>query len=198
MIRAIFFDFYGVWVPDRFDEYLVQAEDFGPVIANELQGVVGRYFQGRATPAEVAQEFQLKLNRPDIDVEQFTLLESDVSPAVGDFMRELHSHFVKLGVLANLGVQEYQLLNSFNQHNQLFEAIISPYSLGLNVPLLSQEVFAAALQAIGEPPSSCLVITDNESYKKFAEGLGMATMEFEGLPKLRETLNQVLASEADS
>ena len=76
-------------------------------------------------------------------------------------------------------------MTSFNQHNQLFEAIVSPYSLGLNVPLLSQQVFAAALQAIGEPPQSCLVITGNDSYKKFAEDLGIATMQFEGLPKLR-------------
>lgn len=197
MIRAILFDFYGVWVPDRFSEYLSQAEELGPVVENELQGVVGRYFQGRAMPAEVAQAFSTRLNQPDIDVEQFTLLESDISPAVGDFMRELHGHFVKLGVLANLGVQENQLLNSFNQHSQLFEAIVSPYSLGMNVPLLSQEVFAAALQAIGEPPETCLVVTSDDSYKKFAESLGIITMDFEGLPKLREALEQELAKEAE-
>lgn len=197
MIRAIFFDFYGVWVPDRFSEYLAQAEGFGPVIANDLQGVVGRYFQGKLTPSDVAREFQIKLARPDIDSEQFTLLESDIAPAVGDFMRELHGHFVKLGVLANLGAQEYQLLDSFNRHSQLFEAIVSPLSLGLNVPLLSQEVFAGALQAIGEPPQSCLAITGNDSYKQFAEGLGMSALPFEGLPKLRETLQQILAQEAE-
>lgn len=197
MIRAVFFDFYGVWVPDRFGEYLAQAEELGPVIENELQGVVGRYFQGRATPAEVAQEFRTKLNQADIDVEQFTLLESEISPVVGDFMRELHGHFVKLGVLANLGAQEYRLLSDFNQHNQLFEAIVSPYSLGLNTPLLSQEVFAAALQAIGEPPQSCLAVTGNESYKKFAESLGITTMQFQGLPSLRQILEQELAKEAE-
>jgi FMN phosphatase YigB (HAD superfamily) len=197
MIRAVLFDFYGVWVPDRFGEYISQASELGPVVVNDLQGVVGRYFQGRATPAEVAQEFSVKLNRPDIDVEQFTLLESDISPAVGDFMRELHAHFVKLGVLADLGSQEYQLLNGFNQHNQLFEAIVSPYSLGMNVPLLSQEVFAAALQAIGEPPQSCLAVTGNDSYKRFAESLGIITMPFEGLPALRQTLEQELAKEAE-
>ena len=196
MIRAIFFDFYGVWVPDRFSEYLKQAEQFGPVITNDLQGVVGRYFQGQATPQEVAENFQLKLHRPDITAEQFTLLESDIAPEVGDFMRDLHSHFVKLGVLADLGVQEYQLLTNFNNHNQLFEVITGPLPLGMNVPLVSQQVFAAALQAIGEPPKSCLVITSNESYKKFAESLGIMTMPFEGLPKLRETLVQILNSEA--
>lgn len=198
MIRAIFFDFYGVWLPDRFSEYLAQAEPRGPVIVNELQGLVGRYFQGKATPDEVANGFQTALGRPDITVDQFTLLESDIAPQVGDFMRELHGHFVKLGVLANLGPQEYKLLSDFNAHNQLFEVITGPLPLGLNVPLVDQRVFVAALQAIGEPPESCLYITGNDSYRQFAESLGLQTMDFTGLPALREALNERLISEANS
>lgn len=196
MIRAIFFDFYGVWVPNRFSEYLAQAEQHGPEVVNELATVVSRYFQGEATPAEVADSFRFKLSRPDIDTEQFTLQESDISPVVTDFMRDLHGHFVKLGILANLGVQEYDLLTSFNKHNQLFEVITGPFPLGLKVPLLSQEVFVQALQAIGEPPRSCLIVTGNEAYQQFAEQLGIATLMFEGLPKLRQTLEQLVADTA--
>ena len=89
-------------------------------------------------------------------------------------------------------------MNSFNQHNQLFEVITGPMPLGLKGPLLSQEVFGAALQAIGEPPKSCLVITGSESYQGFAKSLGIATLPFEGLPKLRQTLNELLTNEAAS
>src|SRR5690606_18850604 len=100
----------------------------------------------------------------DISAQQFTLQESDISPEVAAFMRELHGHFVKLGVLANLGAQEYKLLTDFNTHNQVFEVIASPLAFGLKLPLLSKEVFAKALQAIGEPPRSCLVVTGNQDY----------------------------------
>lgn len=195
VIRAIFFDFYGVWLPDIFSEYLAQAQQRGPVVASELEAVVNKYFQGEASPTDVADNFRFKLSRPDIDTSQFTLQESDISPAVADFMRNLHGHFVKLGILANLGVQEYELLTSFNDHNQLFEVITGPLPLQLKTPLLSQEVFVQALQAIGEPPRSCLVITGNEAYRQFAESLGIATLQFEGLPKLRQTLEEKLAEE---
>jgi FMN phosphatase YigB (HAD superfamily) len=195
MIRAIFFDFYSVWVPDIFSEYLALAPQRGPVVAGELQDIVNKYFMGEVTPAVVADSFRYKLARPDIDESQFTLKETDISPAVTNFMRNLHGHFVKLGVLANLGVQEYEILNSFNLHNPLFEVITGPLPLRMRAPLLSQEVFAQALQAIGEPPGSCLAVSGNPNYLQFAQSLGLAVLPFAGMPNLQQTLDQLLASE---
>ena len=195
MIRAIFFDFYSVWVPDIFSEYLNEAQQFGPAVQGELLSIVEKYFQGEVTPSYVAESFRFKMSRPDIDSNQFILKETDISPAVTNFMRNLHSHFVKLGVLANLGVQEYEVLTSFNNHNQLFEVITGPLVMHLKVPLLSQEVFANALQAIGEPPQSCLIVTGNSSYQQFAESLGIQTLQFAGLPNLQQILEQLLTSE---
>lgn len=196
VIRAIFFDFYSVWLPNPFSQYLDTARQLhGPVVASEVEAVVGQYFQGEVDASYVAEFLRVKLNKPEVTEQQFLLQESAISPAVTDFMRNLHGHFVKLGVLANLGTQEYKLLSDFNAHNQLFEIIGGPLPFGMKVPLLSQEVFAKALQLIGEPPRSCLVITGDLTYQRFAEGLGIATLPFEGLPKLQQTLEQELANE---
>ncbi|HVV66748.1 MAG TPA: hypothetical protein VHB72_01600 [Candidatus Saccharimonadales bacterium] len=195
MIRAVFFDFYSVWTPDVFSEHLEEARRLGPAYSDELESIVAEYFSGKITAADVAEAFRVKLNRPDIDTNEFTINESDISPAVGDFMRSLHGHFLKLGVLANLGAQEYNLLVNFNNHNPLFEVITGPLQMGLSVPLLTQEVFAKALQAIGEPPRSCLVVSGHPEYLSFAEELGIAALPFEGMPKLRQTLDQILKSE---
>lgn len=198
VIRAIFFDFYGVWRPDIFSDYLAQAQQQGPVIAGDLEEVVNKYFRGQVNVEYVADSFRFKLSRPDIDTAQFTLRENDITVAVTEFMRNLHGHFIKLGVLANLGSQEVELLTNFNTHSQLLEVIAGPLPLKINAPLLSQEVFAAALQAIGEPPRSCVVITGNLAYKEFAESLGITAILFQGLPKLKQTLDQMLASEMPS
>lgn len=195
VIRAIFFDFYGVWTPDVFAEHLAEAEKLGPAVAGELNTAVERYFQGQLTPEYIADAFRFKLSRPDIDTDQFTLSENDVFPAIIDFMRSLHGHFVKLGILANLGNQELQLLNNLNRTNQVFEVIASPLSLQIPAPLLSNEVFDAALQAIGEPTRSCLVITSNPAYLQFAQNLGIATLPYEGFPKLQQSLDQLLSTD---
>jgi len=193
VIRAIFFDFYGVWTPDVFAEHLAEAQQFGPAVADELYGMVRRYFAGLASPEEVAQAFRIKLSRPDIDTAQFVLRENDIFPAITEFMRGLHGHFVKLGILAELGAQEYQLLNNFNQHNQVFEAIVSPLSLQMDRPLLSNEVFDAALNAIGEPTRNTLVVTANPDYVAFAQNLGIGTLTYQDFPKLQQDLEQVLS-----
>lgn len=195
MIRAVFFDFYSVWTPDVFSEYLALAQNYGPKVAGEIEEIIVKYFQGEVTPEYVADTFRYKLSRPDIDTSQFTLAEADISPEIVTFMRGLHGHFVKLGVLANLGPQEYALLTSFNNHNQLFEVITGPLYVQSPVPLLSQEMFEQALQAIGEPTRSCLVVSGNTPYLSFAESLGIATLPFEGFPKLKVSLDQLLTNE---
>lgn len=189
------FDFYGVWLPDIFSDYLYQAQQYGPEAVSHLEVLVGQYFQGEIDIEEVAAGFRYTLSRPDIDSNQFRLNEQSISPAIVTFMRELHSHFLKLGVLANLGRQETQLLTDFNQHNQLFEIIAGPFPLHINAPLLSNEIFSKALQLIGEPPRSCLVVTSNAGYQSFAAGLGMTVLPFQGFPKLRQDLDQILSSD---
>jgi FMN phosphatase YigB (HAD superfamily) len=195
MIRAVFFDFYGVWLPDIFSNYLAEAQQNGPQAVAELEQAVDQYFHGLTDIQEVAGKFRFKMSRLDIEASQFLLDERSISPAIVDFMRELHGHFVKLGVLANLGSQELQILNSFNQRNQVFEVISGPLAQHSDKPLLSNEVFAQALQAIGEPPRSCLAVTGNQAYQSFAENLGMTVLPFQGFPKLRQDLDQILSSD---
>lgn len=195
MIRAVLFDFYGVWLPDIFNNYLGEAQQSGPQAVSELEQVVSQYFHGLTDIQEVAGKFRFKMSRLDIEASQFLLDERSISPAIVDFMRELHGHFVKLGVLANLGNQELKILNSFNERNQVFEVIAAPLAFHSDKPLLSNEVFAQALQAIGEPPNNCLVVTGNANYQAFASSLGMTVLPFQGFPKLRQELDQLLSSD---
>lgn len=196
MIRAVFFDFYGVWLPDIFSTYLAEAEQHGQQAVAELESAVNQYFHGQIDVNEIAGQFRYKLSRMDIESSQFLLDEHSISPAIVDFMRELHGHFVKLGVLANLGTQELELLQAFNERNQVFEVIGAPLAYHTDKPLLSPEVFAQTLQTIGEPPTSCLVVSGNPAYQQFAASLDMTVLPFQGFPALRDELNRILSSEA--
>lgn len=195
MIRAVLFDFYGVWLPDVFFNYLSEAEQHGQQAVAELESIVNQYFHGQLNVSDVAGHFRYKLSRMDIESSQFILDEHSISPAIVDFMRELHGHFVKLGVLANLGTQELKLLQDFNTRNQVFEVIGAPLAFSSDKPLLSKEIFAQALQIIGEPPTSCLVVSGNSAYQEFAGSLGMTVLPFQGFPALRQELNRILSSE---
>jgi FMN phosphatase YigB (HAD superfamily) len=196
MIRAILFDFYGVWTPDRFSQHLAMAQQHNPAVALEIQQAIEKYYEGLVDIAWLAEyissSFRFKLNNTTVDPRIFTLRPTDVSPALVKFMRDLHGHFLKLGVVANIGKQEYELLNTFNGTYQLLEIIIGSLTIGGSV--LSNEAFTKALQDIGEPPDSCLVVTGNDAYQQFAESHGLQVLRFAGFPRLRETLFQLIAT----
>jgi|GEM_PF-1575801 len=195
MVRAIFFDFYSVWLPDKILELLKDATAYGPEVSGDLTMLVDRYYHGTVGVELLANSFRMKLNRPDVDEYTLKLNESNISPAVVDLMRSLHGHFVKLGVLGNLGSMELELLQQFNKKNQLFEVIVCPLSLKTSAPLVSEEVFNKTLQLIGEAPSSCLAVSGHEGYLKFAGTMGMTPIKFEGMGNLSQTLSQVLAKD---
>jgi FMN phosphatase YigB (HAD superfamily) len=198
MVRAIFFDFYSVWTPDRFQEYLNYAQPLGPQECAVLEDLVGKYYSGEVNLEYLAGVFKYKLNRTDINEASLTIHETDISPKVVNLMRGLHGHFLKLGVLANLGPMELGLLNQFNSSQSLFETITSPLSLGLKTPLHSQQVFDTALQAIAEPPSACLVVSGHDDYLTYASGYGMQTIKFNGLKLLVQSLGDLLAKDIPS
>ncbi len=190
MIRAILFDFYGVWTPDVFNDYIAKADQQDPDLAVQLREVVNRYYVGFVDIEHVADRFKFLLEQPDLPLAIFKINQADISPNVIDFMRYLHGHFLKIGILANVGKQEQNLLSSFNEMHQLFESVTTSLDIGGSV--LSQEGFVQALQAIGEPPASCLVVTRNIEYQKFAEGYGISVLHFQDFPLLRKSLENLI------
>jgi FMN phosphatase YigB (HAD superfamily) len=192
MIRAIFFDFYSVWTPDKFSFYLANAEINGPEVYKSLYDSLQQYYHGQLSLEQIAETLRVRLGHQDITAETLRLSEDTIAPAIVDFIRSLHGHFLKIGILGNLGNQEYDLLKKYNERNQLFEAIASPLSLQLEEPLFSQVVFSKAIDGIGESSDSCLLVSGNPYYLDFAKTQGMLTLQFEGLAKLQQDIDLML------
>jgi FMN phosphatase YigB (HAD superfamily) len=196
MYRAILFDFYGVWGPDTFAFYVERAQREAPDLTAEIQSVVNNYFLRLSDIQEVADSIHYKFNMRGIemDTKDLYLPQNAASPEIVRFLQYLHGHFIKVGILANLGRQERAVLEDIQRQFDLFDTIMSPDTLGM--PLLSPDVFAKALQEIGEPPQDCLVISASDDYLAFAASLGLKTLKFEGFPKLVEAIRQQLEAGA--
>ncbi len=193
MIRAVIFDFYGVWAPDLLSGYVESVQD--PAVKQLVAQEVDDYYHGRATLDQIVGTLKFKAGRADVDASKFAMHENTIAPELVTFLRNLHGHFLKLGIVANLGIAENELLNTFNSHQNLFEIIASPLTFKEPVSLLNDELFAAALQVLGEPPKTCLAVSGNPQYRQFVEDIGMRSLSFEGLPKLEQEINQILLSD---
>src|SRR5206468_7546924 len=197
MIRAVFFDFYSVWAPDKLAYYLAYAQLYNPDAYKELYDLVEKYYRGETDINNLADTFRYRLGHTDITASVFQMNENNISPQIIEFVRSLHGHFLKVGILANLGRQEFELLNGFNERNQLFETIASPMSLNIKSPLLNRDVFVAALNGIGEPPESTLIISGNPYYLAFAANLGVNTLMYDGLVNLQTSLPPLLSADTN-
>lgn len=192
MIRAVFFDFYSVWTPDKLDFYRAKAELMGPVVAKEVSELIENYYHGQGDIEFVANRLKALLLDYSIKSDQFKLYSSDISQTIIDFIRRLHEHFLKVGILANLGNQELKLLQEFDSQNQLFEVIASPLSFKTNAPLLSESIFAQAHQIIGEAPQSSLYVSGNLDHLQFAANFNIQVHQYEGLTKLSEAIFKLI------
>lgn len=192
MYRAIIFDFYSVWGPDRLSTYTQQLAAIDQAAGETFTAQVASYYAGMSEIQELIDSLSFKFRTlgQTIDPADLLLPQSAIAPQAIQFIQSLHGHFLKVGIVANLGRQERSILENLQQQLDLFDTITSVDSP--DETLLSQVVFARGLYAIGEPPESCLAISGHDEYLQFASTMGLATMRFEGFPKLIQDINQVL------
>ncbi len=195
MIRAVFFDFYSVWTPDKLAYYLAYAELINPVVYKEIYDCIQKYYLGQMKLDDLTGTIRYKLEARDVAPETFKLSPNAISAEIVKFMQDLHGHFVKIGILGNLGPQEYDVLKNFNDKNKIIDIIASPYSLKIQQTLLEREVFNKALQSIGETAESCLYVSGNPYHLAFAKAMGLQVLHFEGLGVLESNLNKMIAEE---
>ena len=54
MVRAIFFDFYSVWLPDTIANLLSEATAISPEVGAEMTKMVDHYYHGTVTIQQLA------------------------------------------------------------------------------------------------------------------------------------------------
>jgi FMN phosphatase YigB (HAD superfamily) len=197
MIKAIFFDFHTVWKPDRLAYYLAMAEQYGPEVYESLYEIVEKYYHGAVQLEYVCDAIRIRLGQADVTVDQFKTTEADIAPSIVKLIQNLRAQYIKVGILANLGADEFDLLAKYTLANNVFDTVVCPISLSTPETLLSKEVFEGALRAIGEPPEQTMIISGNPYMVQFAASFNIYTMHFEGLNKLEnnifDRLNQLRA-----
>jgi FMN phosphatase YigB (HAD superfamily) len=190
MIRAILFDFYSVWTPDVFHQLMYRETQQDPAAVPELEEIVKKYYLGLASIDATENAFRRVSGQFAPSIEVFDLQTENISTQLVDITRYLHSHFLKVGMLANIGWRDYELLRELNAKHQLFESITA--SLDEGELVLSKEAFIKALQGMGEPPDSCLIVTGNDPYRQFAESYGLKVMFFQDMLTFKQRLAQMI------
>lgn len=190
MIRAVIFDFYSVIVPDVFEAFEKKVLEEDEDASSKIKKQVDNYYMGLSTFEYLIGALEYISGNEEELTKYFRLTDSDIPPIFIEIVKALHLHFMKVGILGNMGEQEIDLLTKFNEQYQEFDLISGPATYG--EPLLSEAFFKAALRDLGEPPQTCLLISGHQEYLNFAKQINMQTYGFVSFDDISRHLKEVV------
>lgn len=174
-MKAVLFDMYGVIIREPKGNLQPYIEGFIPGITEE---------QVYANWLEASRGFM-----SSEDFLRSTGLEGDLKTIEREYLDTLHLNdgiFDAVSYLRSRGIKTALLSNDMKEWNsylrarfdldRLFDEIVVSGEVGLRKPM--PEIYALALERIGEKADDCVFVDDQERNTKAAAALGINTVTF--------------------
>lgn len=187
MIRAIIFDCFGVLTTDLWKEFVATLPHAQVDAARDLNY---RYDSGRLTRAEFKSEIEKLTGSKPREVEKLVSGEAYKNTELLELIGELSKHY-KIGLLSNIASNWVLDVFLTAAEQELFDDFIFSHEVGMAKP--DSRIFELAAKRLGVAPSECAFIDDSERHCAAAASLGMKTVVYENLPRMRGELDKILA-----
>jgi putative hydrolase of the HAD superfamily len=196
MIRAVIFDYDGVFTVPQDAEYAAAEQALGlpagslgdRLFANQAWELVKR---GRISEAEFWHQVLPMVGLPPADRPTGPLaflLDEQIDPQVVALAERVHRGY-KTALLSNATVSYDQRWQRFGLV-PLFDVMINSARVGLAKP--EPEIYRLTLDRLGVQPSEALFIDDRERNTRAAEKLGMPGIVFSDARQLERELQKIL------
>ena len=190
MIRAVVFDYYSVFRPDSYETFIEKAKELSAQERQLIQDEINNYYLGVSDIFKLIDAIQIIFKTRSIPVTQLMIDHLSIPESFVKLTKELHEHFYKVSIAGNIGSQEVEYLNRFNNQTKQFDIIAGPLNYGQ--PLLTEGFFESFLNELGEPPQNCLVISGHENYIDFCNKIGIRTYSYKNFDQLSSDVFQIL------
>lgn len=186
MIKVILFDFYGLFLPDAYEQWLknngLKREGF-------YADIIALQNNGSISEREFLEKLSINLGRnvarSDIHSSNATL-DYDLV----DFVRTLKRSY-KIGLLSNASRKLRPKLSALGVES-LFDMIIISSEIGHAKP--SKEAFDAALRILETPSSEVLFIDDNPANVESAKAVGIKSIRYTTFEETKQLVQAALQS----
>lgn len=183
MIKAIIFDFYGVFYTDPYSAWLT-ANNLKR--EGEYYTVVHQQDIGEINDQQFLNRLSELIGRTVTNEELYSAVKID--PGVVRIARTLKGQY-KTALLSNASSSLYQLLNEYDL-TDIFDEIVVSSDVGIAKP--DPRIFEYTLEKLGVNPSDTVFIDDNETYVHAAKELGINSLQFTSSEQLQTNLDKIL------
>lgn len=191
MIKAIFFDCFGVFYVDPFKNFIQSAPQ---EIQPELNDIMLQDDLGKVSQKEIVQRYAKLTNRSENEV--YDLLyksEMVLNVRLMDYAQKLRPKY-KLGMISNLRPQALDNYFTRDQQRQLFDSIIVSGDVGFIKP--DPRIYEVACQKLDVAPTEAVMIDDRQENCDGAARVGMKTILYNDIASCEKQLNEILHQNA--
>lgn len=186
-IKAIIFDFHGVFYPDTSWQFFhdhkdlfIGDDEFMLQLNNKIdlsQITREQYYQSLAEKTGISvKEIMVEISNRKLNQELVNLIH------------KLKKQY-KIGLLSNAGPHLLDILEA-EGITELFDAITASYQAGAMKP--DQKIYLKAVEQLAVDATDCVFTDDRFTNLEPAEALGMQTIHYQGFEQFREDLNEIL------
>lgn len=184
---AIIFDFFGVFAPDVYPEWLQKHKLVTPSTEGYYADLAKQMDQGQISKADflgkLAEASKLTPQQVEAELNDFQI-DQNLLNLVQDLSKKY-----KLALLCNASDQI--LWPIFEQYKFVlyFDQIIISSEVGLSKP--DPQIFNLTLTKLGKQPGECIFIDDSFENTTAAEQLGIRSLHYNDFERLVRDLNRL-------
>lgn len=194
MIRAIFFDCFGVLTESTWKQLLVGLT---PERAAEVTDIHRAYDKGFIAYEEFCQQVSniARVSKTQLDELFVSHPGNHKNTELLHYIAELSSRY-KIGIISNVGSAWIKESFLTPAEQALFSDMVLSFEVGMSKP--DPEMFILAAERLNVEPSEAVMIDDQEAYCLAATSVGMRAVVYTNVVQLRTELDALLADTANT
>jgi putative hydrolase of the HAD superfamily len=189
MIKAVIFDCFGVLTTDT---WLAFIDTLPPgVDVTQARELNHQYDAGLITRDEFLQGVHEVTGRYPEEVEKLLHTEIAKNTALLDYIRELRSRGLAVGMISN--VASNWIRDSFltPEEQELFDVMVLSFEVGMTKP--DPRIFMLACERLRVGPHEAVMIDDIERYCTAARAEGLQAIVYSNMQQLKGDLEPILS-----
>lgn len=191
MIKAIVFDCFGVLYVHHGPEFLKNHAPNYQKVRLELKDLSNQADYGLISQQEYEQQVAELTGLSVGDVNRNITRGFGRNNELMDYIEQTLRPNYSIGMLSNISRGTMEKFFSKKEREQLFDAAALSSETGMIKP--SPSAFVNICEMLGVDTSEAIMIDDNAENVRGAELAGMHAIEYDGLARLRRSIERILA-----
>lgn len=185
MVKAIVFDCFGVIMIDAITAY----QEIHNAVAEEIDELDRQADAGFISQKEQINGYKELTGDNEATILDYLKKEHRVNEPIVDIIKGLKKKY-KLGMLSNIGVKWYEELVP-EEIRKLFDVTVLSNEVGMVKPY--PEIYEYLVDKLEVEPNETIFIDDLQENCEGARAIGIQTIHYTDVQKLKKELNSLLA-----